>query len=54
MSSWKGLNGTNTLAYYENLQITDVKSFITLAPDMMEDNIHIKLLQDGTGNYKTQ
>jgi hypothetical protein len=28
----KGLPGTNTLAYYEHLSITDVKSFITLAP----------------------
>ncbi len=27
---WKGLSGTNTLAYYENLEITDRKSFITL------------------------
>ncbi len=29
---WKGLLGTNTLAHYENSQITDMKSFITLAP----------------------
>jgi hypothetical protein len=29
---WKGLLGTDTLAYYENSQITDMKSFITLAP----------------------
>jgi hypothetical protein len=29
---WKGLPGTNTLAYYENLLITDRKSFITLDP----------------------
>jgi hypothetical protein len=28
---WKGLPGTNTLAYYENWQITAVKSFIGLA-----------------------
>jgi hypothetical protein len=27
---WKGLPGTNTLAYYENSKIADVKSFITL------------------------
>ncbi len=27
---WKGLSGTNTLAYYENFQITDIKCFITL------------------------
>jgi hypothetical protein len=25
---WRGFQGTNTLAYYENLQITGVKSFI--------------------------
>ncbi len=30
--SWKGLPGTNTLAYYENPQITTVKSFIVQAP----------------------
>jgi hypothetical protein len=29
---WKGLPGTNTLAYYENSLITDRKSFITLGP----------------------
>ncbi len=29
---WKVLPGTNTLAYYENLQIADVQSFITLVP----------------------
>jgi hypothetical protein len=28
---WKGLPGTNTLAYYKNSYITDKKSFITLA-----------------------
>ncbi len=28
----KGLEGINTLAYYENPQITAVKSFIGLAP----------------------
>jgi hypothetical protein len=26
---WKGLKGTNTLAYYENSQITVVKYFMT-------------------------
>ncbi len=31
--SWKGLPGTNTLAYYEKVLLTVVKSFITLAPD---------------------
>jgi hypothetical protein len=29
---WKGLQGTNTLAYYEDSQITSVKSFIILGP----------------------
>jgi hypothetical protein len=29
---WKGLPGTNALAYYEKSQLTAVKSFITLAP----------------------
>ncbi len=28
---WNGLLGTNTLAYYEHSEITDVKSFITSA-----------------------
>jgi hypothetical protein len=28
---WKSLPGTNALAYYENLSITDKKVFITLA-----------------------
>jgi hypothetical protein len=27
---WKGLQGTNNLAYYENLKIKDVRIFITL------------------------
>jgi hypothetical protein len=30
-SVWKGLPGTNTLAYYENPSITAVKSFIVQA-----------------------
>jgi hypothetical protein len=29
---WKGLPGTNTLAYYEYSYITDVKVFIILGP----------------------
>ncbi len=33
---WKGLPGTNALAYYENSYVTAVKSFITLAPDLQE------------------
>ncbi len=34
---WKGLSGTNTLAYYNHLSIVDVKSFITLGPDQSGD-----------------
>jgi hypothetical protein len=30
--SWKGLPGTDTLAYDEHFKITSVKSFITLDP----------------------
>ncbi len=29
---WKGLPGTNTLAYYGHSYISDMKSFITLVP----------------------
>jgi len=29
-----GMQGTNTLAYYEHLQITAVKSFVTLGPGL--------------------
>jgi hypothetical protein len=29
---WKSLQETNTLAYYENPKIADLKSFLTLAP----------------------
>jgi hypothetical protein len=32
---WKFSPGTNTLAYYENLYITAVKSFIGLAPGVL-------------------
>ncbi len=31
---WKGLPRTNTLAYYESLKITTVKSFIVQGPGM--------------------
>jgi hypothetical protein len=31
-----GLSGTNALAYYEKLQLTAVKSFMTLAPGQGE------------------
>ncbi len=34
--SWKGLQGTNTLAFYKTSQLTAVRSFITLAPDMQQ------------------
>ncbi len=30
VGSWKGLTGTNTLAYYEHSQIMPAKSFKTL------------------------
>ncbi len=30
---WKGLPGTNALAYYEHSQITAAKGYITLCPD---------------------
>ncbi len=33
---WKGLPGTNALAYYEKVQLTALKSFITLATDFNE------------------
>jgi hypothetical protein len=33
---WKGLTGTNILAYYENLHITAVKSFIVQALEMLK------------------
>ncbi len=36
---WKGLLGTNTLAYYENSQITGMKSFITLAQGFNVTNL---------------
>ncbi len=29
---WKGLSGTNTLAYYESPYVTDKKDFITFGP----------------------
>jgi len=32
---YKGLPGTNTLTYYENPYITDIKSFITLGPGVI-------------------
>jgi hypothetical protein len=29
---WKGLPGTDTVAYYENSYITDIKRFVSLGP----------------------
>jgi len=34
---WKSLLGKNTLAYLENPQIMDVKSFITFGPGWKND-----------------
>jgi hypothetical protein len=34
---WKGLPGTNPLAYYEKVKFTAVKSFKILAPDRQTD-----------------
>ncbi len=36
--SWRDLPRTNTLAYYERLSITDVKSFTTLALEQKESD----------------
>jgi hypothetical protein len=41
---WKGLPGTNTLAYYRNCKITAVISFVIQAPgayskDMISDSL---------------
>jgi hypothetical protein len=38
----KGLPGTNTLAYYENLQITAVKRFIVQPPEEISTKITFK------------
>jgi hypothetical protein len=35
---WRGLPGTNTLAYYENPEIMAVKSFILQAPVEREND----------------
>ncbi len=39
----KGLSGTNALAYYEHLQITAVKSFITLWSGERTDKIFAQI-----------
>jgi len=41
---WKGLAGTNTLAYYEHLQITAVKSLITLTPGKGKHSLVLSLV----------
>jgi hypothetical protein len=45
---WKGLAGTDTLAYYEHSSITDVKSFIKLGLGILtkeeEESIQVKNL----------
>ena len=41
---WKGLQGTNTIAYYKYSLNTDIKSFITLDPGVSAlSNIFIRL-----------
>ncbi len=37
---WKGLTGTNTLAYLKKLKLTAVKRFITLGPDWHYGNTY--------------
>ncbi len=39
----KSLTGTNTLAYYENSVIVDVKSFTTLAPEAYVIKLSLQL-----------
>ena len=40
----KGLAGTNTLAYYEHLQITAVKSLMTLTPGKGKHSLVLSLV----------
>ncbi len=40
---WKGLPGSNTLAYYENPQITAVKSFIVQALAFFQEQMNTGL-----------
>jgi hypothetical protein len=42
VKSYKG----QTLAYYEHSQITDTKSFITLAPDPPHDKNHTMIVRN--------
>jgi hypothetical protein len=41
---WKGLPGTNTLAYYKHSQITAVKSFITMGSSVDDNAIKLYFL----------
>jgi hypothetical protein len=49
---WKGLPGTNTLAYYENPLIMTVKSFIVQAPRVVNKAPNIFIVQ-ATGKCHT-
>jgi hypothetical protein len=49
---WKGLPGTNTLAYYENLPITAVKSFIGLAHGALVMGDDVALLEGREPSFK--
>ena len=40
---WKGKPGTNALAYYINLSIIAIKSFIKLSPFQSAASIHVSL-----------
>jgi len=42
---WKSLPGANTLAYYKNLQVTAMKSFITLAPGHNQYSISLQVIE---------
>ncbi len=44
---WKSLPRTNTLAYYKSLEITAVKSFITLAPGQNITKLFTAVMYEG-------
>jgi hypothetical protein len=44
---WRGLPGTNTLAYYKNSLIADRKSFITLASDLNVIKLFLSAMKFG-------
>ncbi len=48
---WKGLSETNTLAYYENPEITAVKCFIVQAPGPHSKSRQWQTLQPEMINY---